>query len=112
MRTLIGQLDRRVTVQKPVVTTSASGASSVSFVDVPGVPVVWARVESLPIGTEIDEAGKLQPRAFWKVTIRRRTDIDRGYRFLYNGRVLHVRDIGDTDSRSEFVEYQCTEYPP
>lgn len=108
----IGQLDRRVTIQRPVVVTSAAGASTVSFVDVAGAPTVWAKIESLPGGTEMDEAGRLQPRAFWRVTIRRRGGIERGFRFVYGDRALHIRDIGDDSSRSAMLECVCVEYPP
>lgn len=108
----IGQLDKRVTLQRPVVATSPAGASTVSFVDVAGTPTVWAKVESLPGGAEMDEAGRLQPRAFWRVTIRRRKEIDRGFRFMYGSRALHIRDIGDDNSRSAMLECLCTEYPP
>lgn len=108
----IGQLDKRVRIQRPISSTSAAGASTIDFEDVPGAGTVWARVEALPGGAEIDEANRLQPKTFWKVTIRRRVGINRGFRFLYGDRAMYIRDFGDDDRRSPTIEFMCTEYPP
>lgn len=110
-RARIGQLDRRLTIQVGVANVSSTGAPTVTYQTIANTPTVWARVESLSGGAELDEAGRLQPRSFWRVTIRRRDDLTRSHRFLFGDRMLYIKDLGDDDRRSPLMECQCTEYP-
>lgn len=106
-----GELDKRVTLQQGTAVTSKSGASQMTYANVPDAPQMWAKVETVPGGSEVDEAGRLQPKTFWKVTIRRRTGLTPVHRFLYYGRALNIKDIGDHSTRSDLIEIMCTEYP-
>lgn len=107
----IGALDKRIIIEAATSEVSASGAASVSFAAISSAPRVWAKIEPMPGGGELDEAGRLQPRSFWKVTIRRRADLTRSHRVKYGDRALYIRDITDTDFRSPFIDLVCTEYP-
>ena len=110
-KTRAGKMDKRIRLQpgSPVVT--ASGASSVVYKDLSYAPAIWAEVEQLPGGGEIDEAGRFQPRGFWRVRIRRRAGIDSNARIAYGSRMLYIREISDDHLRSPFMEILCTEYP-
>ncbi len=111
-RTTIGKLDQRISFEAPTPNVGADGSAGVDFDQIETNPTVWAKVETLPGGAEITEAGSLQPRAIWKVTIRQRDDVRRGWRLNYRNRYLYVWDISDDSIRTDFVEIICREYPP
>ena len=47
--------------------------------------------------------------AYYKIIIHYRADIDEAMYLKYNGKVLDINSIIDTQERHKYIELQCTE---
>lgn len=81
-----GKLNKRITIQKLVPKTAASGQQGGDWV---GVATVWAQVKCTSPRT-INDDGVVQHEATYKFYIRRRKGITAQMRVLWDDRIFHL----------------------
>lgn len=116
---MIGALDRRVVVWRPIVTPDAThgGPETVwePLVPLSGTPVTgtpfWAQIEeTLPGRAEIVQQGIQQSRKISKVRMRWRDDIDATMRIVVDdGRTLQIISGPTMVGRKEWIVVVCEE---
>ena len=100
-----GTLDRRVTLQQPVLNADQDEIDSWS-----DVATVWAAIEP-KTGTEQDEGGRVVAVTDVEITVRIRGDIDTRWRVreTYTGVVYEVRSIVSPLRRGAGLTLTCRE---
>lgn len=99
-RTSIGQMQHRVTVEKPIHRMDSQGG----YVDTwEPVCTVWAQIQPLE-GRELIEAMQVVWHVSHKIYMRYNPLIDAGYRIRYGDRVFNIVAIIDTDMQHKELE--------
>lgn len=98
-----GQLNRRITIQRPSRADNAHGGAVTSWMDVTGA---WAQMIPLRGGEALQEA-VLRDVQLWKVTIRFRTEVSTDWRILFKGEALNIRTCADPDGRRRWLVMTC-----
>ena len=90
-----GELDRRIVLQSPSATRSATGAEVTTWAD---VATVWAAVKREK-GGESDAAEARQQMAAVVFRIRWRAGVLPGWRVSFDGRLFDVADVRELGRR-------------
>ncbi len=100
-----GRLAARLDLEAPQDVDDGQGGSLRSF-EPRGR--LWALVE--PTGLRIDEAaGAARVTHTFRVTVRRRSDIESGMRLRWDTRVLRIRAVSDPYPRGDYLLCACEE---
>lgn len=84
-----GQLNKLVTLQRPVEVRSASGQSTNTWPESEWISGVHASIEPLQ-GRDLWQAQMIAPLATVKITIRYRAGLDGDWRVTYQGRTFNI----------------------
>jgi len=98
-----GELDQRVTLQRPDSAPDGRGGVTKGWSD---IATVWARVRPIS-GRERAAAGQIEAAATYRVTIRRRTDITADCRIVWQGIVMNIRSVPASGSRAMWTVIDC-----
>ncbi|MFX4223539.1 MAG: phage head closure protein [Thalassobaculum sp.] len=100
-----GDLTERVTFQRQVRVDDGGGGTEVTWQN---VVTVDAQVRPLS-GRERLQADQLQASANYRMTIRRRTDLDESMRVVWTGQAdpMQIRFIGREGPREPFMLVDC-----
>lgn len=98
-----GELDQRVTLQRPDSTPDGRGGVTKGWSD---IATVWARVRPIA-GRERAAAGQIEAAATYRVTIRRRTDVTADCRILWQGVAMNIRFAPASGSRAMWTVIDC-----
>lgn len=98
----IGQLNKRITIQKPTITENDIGDSISDWVD---YKTVWASVTNL-FGKEYFAAMQIQAENTVKFTIRYCKDIDTTMRISFNNNFYDIKFIDNIKYGNTFMEIQ------
>lgn len=101
----IGQLRHRVTIQKKNGGTNDGGGNITPNWE--NVATVWAKVE--PAAFEKVQAGQSVQQITHTVTIRYRADLTATCRLVFNGRILDIKYITNTNERNREMVISCLE---
>jgi SPP1 family predicted phage head-tail adaptor len=100
-----GELDRKVTFIKKVITTPGTNEDAVTgWTTIASNPTPWARKKDLP-GIEVFENDRItyKQRTVW--TIRHRDDLTTENRLVFNTRVYNILSVTDHESgRERFID--------
>ncbi|WP_422363178.1 phage head closure protein [Pyruvatibacter mobilis] len=103
----IGTLRERVSIQERSETSDGGGGVSFTWANIDTNPTVSARVEPLRGFEQLQGLG-LQGRVTHRVTLRYRSDVTIGNRFLWGTTGLEVKSPGiNEDERSRYVTFLC-----
>lgn len=100
-----GELTERVTFERRIEAQDARAGRSVTWVP---LVTVWAQVRPLS-GRERLQAQQLEAPAGYRLTIRRRTDLDESMRVVWSGQPqpLQIRFLGRVGPREPFMLIDC-----
>ncbi len=98
-----GDLDQRVTIERPERAPDGGGGHTVTWEP---VATVWAAVEPLS-GRERLQAQQVQSAVTYRIRIRRRADITAGMRVVWCGQVTNIRACPDPGPRAAFMTLDC-----
>jgi SPP1 family predicted phage head-tail adaptor len=101
----LGTLTDRVTLQRRITTSEPEGGEVAVFAT---LSTVWARVRQLAARAAYAEDARGQSISH-AVTIRYRTDLKPGDRFVYRGRTLEIAALADINGRRAYLSCQCSE---
>ena len=104
-----GELDRKVTFIKKVVTTPSTNEDKITgWTSVTSNPIVYARKKDLP-GIEVFENDRItyKQRTVW--TIRHRSDLTTENRLVFETRVYNILSITDHESGRDRFKDVLTE---
>ena len=105
----IGLLRERVRIQQETEVSDGGGGYTVGWENISENPEVSARIEPLR-GFEKLQATGLQGQVTHRVTLRYRTDVNVGNRFLWGTTPLNVQSPGtNDDERRRYMTYLCNE---
>ena len=100
------QLDRRVTLQQPVITRDADfGAELRTWAD---VATVWARISEDTASEAVQAEERVLTRLI-SVRMRYRADISTTWRLIYGARLFRI-DGSLEVGRRRFMDISCVEY--
>jgi SPP1 family predicted phage head-tail adaptor len=102
---VIGDLARRVTLERPDAVDDAGGGFAVSWTP---ISEAWARIVSSR-ASEGEEADDLVSRVSHAVRMRWRSDVGAGWRLVFDGRYLRVRAAVDPDGAKRWLDLDCEE---
>jgi SPP1 family predicted phage head-tail adaptor len=101
----IGELNRRVTMQRPVQTEDEGGGKTIVWQD---VAEVWAKVE--PVSSrEKFFAGQTMSEVTHRIILRHRTDVRNEMRIRFGENHFSVDSIIDLAGARRFLELLCVE---
>ena len=104
----IGGLRMRLLLQAPVDTPDDTGAFARSWTN---VATLWGNV--VPVSADQHfTADAIEVAISHRVTIRFRSDVVNGMRFLLGDRVLLIRAVTDPGMRSRHLLCRCEEFAP
>lgn len=100
-----GDLTERVTFQRKVTVDDGGGGRAVTWQN---VVTVDAQVRPLS-GRERLQAAQLEAAASYRLTVRRRTDLDEAMRVVWSGQPspMQIRFIGRVGPREPFMLIDC-----
>ncbi len=98
----IGQLNKRITIQKFTTTENDMGDSISEWAD---YKTLWASVSNLH-GREFWQAQQVSSENTVKFTIRYCKDIDTTMRISFNGKVYDIKFIDNIKYNNTFMEIQ------
>lgn len=96
---------KRVTLQKPVETLDAEGAT---LIDYATVQDVWVTVRPIS-ATERIQAGQIELDVSHVVRIRHRDDITNQWRVKWGDRILDVRSLINEQEEGRYLQLLCLE---
>lgn len=104
MSVLASRLTERITIEQPNRTPDTYGGNAVSWTE---VATLYAAVQPL-MGTarEISRADQRQAIAGYRITIRKRDDVDASMREQWNGRTLLIHSLHETRETLELLTYE------
>lgn len=102
---LAGQYNRRVTIQKPAVSSDTEGSPKTIWST---LDRVWAKVEPLSARERL-QAAQAELDVTDSVTIRYRTDVTHNMRLLYGTRVLEIQEVIPDEARHVDLQLLCQE---
>lgn len=98
-------LNRLVTLQRPMETDNGAGGTTPSWVKVADV---WAKMRP-GRGGEGLRWGQLTATTMETITIRHFPGLSETWRIVFEGRVFNIRDIADLEEAHFFHELSCEE---
>jgi len=97
----IGQLDRRIVLERPTLVANSYGEETITWSD---YLTVWAMVEWKG-GSEKEESDKLTAKSKVVFTVRNLGNlVDETYRILYKTKYYYIQAINEIDGREMFLE--------
>lgn len=102
---MIGKLDQRITIQRSTLTPDGIGGSTITWAD---YVKVWTQVTPKPLKaheTMVDDR-MTATQIVW-FTIYDRKDLTEKDRVVWYGRILNIRSIPITSTRSQFMDLIC-----
>ncbi|MBW3098662.1 phage head closure protein [Pseudohoeflea coraliihabitans] len=103
-----GRLSARLLLQQPLDSDDGQGGTTTSWAD---VTQLWALIEPLS-ATPGEQAARQVAIHTHRVTLRHRTGLLRGMRFIFDGRFLLIRAISDPDASGRYLTCHCEEEEP
>lgn len=101
-----GDMDQRITLQIPTLTSDGAGGQTSAWGNVPSTPIVWASVRPARGGERMDE-DRMNARAIYVFTIRNRTDLDERCRIVWRGENYNVRQIMREGPRPLYLDIEA-----
>jgi SPP1 family predicted phage head-tail adaptor len=98
MKTPIGAMDQRITLQRIVRTADGAGGISEAWADFTDCPTIWANVIAKAGGESMIE-GRMTATFTVLFTIHNRRDIDPRDRIMWQGVAYNIRGIRDMGGR-------------
>jgi SPP1 family predicted phage head-tail adaptor len=98
MKTSLGAMDQRITLQRIVRTADGAGGISEAWADLADCATVWANVVA-KAGTETMVEGRMTATFAVLFTIHNRRDIDPRDRIIWQGVAYNIRGIRDMGAR-------------
>jgi SPP1 family predicted phage head-tail adaptor len=95
----IGQMDKKIILQKPVKVTDGQGGRKPSYETVTSV---WAEFIRPSIQT-VESAGTIVSEMLRKMIIWKRSDVRRGWQVLFGNRTFSVEHSYDDDNPLKMV---------
>ena len=99
---IIGKMNWRITLQRPVKIPDGMGGSKSDWQD---IAVVWAEFRN-PNMKELTAMGTVVSDLIRQISIRRRKDIKRGWRVLNNSRIYEVQHTYDINLETTMLVCQ------
>lgn len=106
MKSTIGKLRERVTIQKPMQTDDLYGGKHDEEWE--DVKHVWAAIEPIS-ANQVFFSQSLEHRVTHKVIIRTFDDLSSEMRLVYGERILQVKSFRDIEERGRFTEIMAEE---
>jgi SPP1 family predicted phage head-tail adaptor len=103
MKTRIGKLRHRLTIEQEVRVADGGGGSASSWEQ---VGEVWAAVEATG-GRESVAADRLGDDVSCRITIRHRSDLGPAMRFRRGDEIFAILAVLDRDDRRRFLDCHC-----
>ncbi len=103
-----GWLDARLTLEARVETSDGQGGATTAWTAVTGL---WGAIESVSVRPG-EEAAVEAATLTHSVTIRARDDVERGMRFVWQGRAFSIRAVSDPDESGAYLNCLCEEMAP
>lgn len=102
--TLASRLRERIAIERPERDADTYGGGDVSWT---AVATVYASVKPLP-GTarEVLAADQVTAIAGYRIAIRKREDVDASMRVQWNGRILKIHSLHETEQTLELLTYE------
>lgn len=101
---MIGELDRRVTLEQPA--DAPDGCGGFARVWTP-VADLWAKIEATG-GRELPPEAERRSR----LTLRWRGGVTPAQRFVFDGRVFEIETVRDPDGLARYLVCDCVESVP
>jgi SPP1 family predicted phage head-tail adaptor len=103
---LASRLRERVTIESPERNADTYGGGDTTWAV---VATVYASVKPL-MGTarEVLTADQVSAIAGYRVSVRKRDDVDASMRILWNGRTLMIHSLHETEQTLEILTYEET----
>jgi SPP1 family predicted phage head-tail adaptor len=98
-------LNRRITIERPVETDNGAGGVTVSWVK---VTEAWAKMRP-GRGGERQMNGQLTATTMETITIRYIRGVSEKWRIRFEDRFFNIRDIADLEERHIYLEMACEE---
>ena len=98
-------LNRPVTIERPVLTDNGAGGSATTWTK---VCTAWAKMRPAR-GAERFREGQLTASTMETITIRYIPNLDESWRVNFEGRLFNIRDIADLEERHIYLELSCEE---
>ena len=99
----ISDLNRKVTLQRPVRADNQHGGATKGWTD---AGPVWAQMIPLRGGEALQELVAREVQ-LWKVTIRFRGDVTPDWRIMFEGAPLNIQSAADPDGRRTWLVMTC-----
>jgi SPP1 family predicted phage head-tail adaptor len=101
---LASRLRERVTIEHAERSADDYGGADIAWTD---LATVYAAVQPI-FGTarEVSVGGQLAAIAGYRVSIRRRDDVDASMRLWWNGRTLTIHSLHETENTLEILAYE------
>lgn len=103
-----GALCARLELEDQVSTSDGQGGETVSWVP---VTLLWGLVKPFAI-RHGEEGGSESTTITHRVTIRTRSDVRRGMRFVWQDRALLINAVSDPDEAGRYLICRCEELAP
>ena len=104
---MIGELDRRATLQAKVLTPDGGGGYDESW---QSFATMWVRISPIA-ANDVFGPDALESRVRHRLTLRRRDDLAAGQRVLVGARTFRVHALLDEGPRASTVTLLCEELP-
>lgn len=98
----VGAMRERLQLQQEVRTNDTGGGAALTWQT---IATLWGQVEPMR-GSENKQAQKLTATDTYKIIMRTSTSlvVTTAMRFVWEGRILNIRDIRDVKTRQRFLE--------
>ena len=100
-----GELNKRITLQRPIITINENGFEEETWED---VKTVWAAASNL-YGREYYAAAAVQAENTVKFTIRYTEGIDSSMRILFKGKQYDITAIDNIKYQNRYMEIKALE---
>ena len=100
-----GQLNKQITLQKPVVTPNAALEMVTTYV---GVATVWAAID-WESGRRFEAAKQLNAEVQGVIRIRYRSDVKADWRIGYGRRTIVILSIANLKEKDVELQLNCKE---
>lgn len=101
-----GDMDRRITIEHPVIVQDEYGGETKQWQDVASYPEVWAKKEDLN-GRELFQAQQINSEVSTRFTLRYRSDLDARMRLLCDDALYSVKAVMEGEGRRRWTILLC-----
>lgn len=105
------RLDQRITLRKPTLVDDGAGGCTTEWGDFTVTPKVWARVEARS-GREDMVEDRVTATAFYRFTIRNRSDVDETHGLLWQGEHYNIRRVNRMGGRELYLVLEAERGAP